>query len=198
MFNIVEVIRNYNFAKAHMALLNHKRTSLSADLVKWRTEYLNKQQQAQVQPDPKVKDALAKDLTDLARKIEDKDREIAKSINEDGSKVIAQIHDHIKTVVDRISQPNGYHVVFAYPEFTTAEELNNPANKEMKLRPPAAMPFYVAPQVDITQLVVQTLNKWYEAPPLPVGVSPVAPGQPAAGAAPAPGGVMPAAGTGRP
>jgi hypothetical protein len=140
---------------------------------------------------------------ELARRIEDRDREIAKSINEEGSKVIGQIHDHIKTVVDRIAQPNGYHIVFAYPEFTTAEELNNPANKEMKLRPPAAMPFYVNPQVDITKLVIDTLNKWYEAPTLPPGVTPIGPGlgtQQGQAPQPAPGpngGIMPTAGQNR-
>jgi Skp family chaperone for outer membrane proteins len=171
VFNIVDVIRNYNFAKNHMALLNDKRTKMSAELIKWRKDYLEKQQQLQQAATPQIKDDLSKQLVELARKIEDKDREIAKVINEEGSKVIAQIHDHIKTVVDRIALPNGSHVVFAYPELTTPEEANRIENKEMKLRPPAAQPWYVAPQVDLTKMVVDTLNKWYEAPPLPPGVT---------------------------
>jgi len=173
VFNIVDVIRNYNFAKNHMALLNHKRQIMSTDLIKWRKEYLEKQQQAQVTADPKAKETLARELVDLQRKLQDKDAEIAKVINEEGSKVIGMIHDHIKTVVERIALPNGYHVVFAYPEFTTPEEANRAENKEMKLRPPAAQPWYVSPQVDLTKIMVETLNKWYEAPPLPPGVQPV-------------------------
>lgn len=187
VFNIVEVIRNYNFAKNHMALLNHNRQIMSADLIKWRKEYLEKQEQVKTNPDPRKKEELSQDLLRLSRLIQDKDAEIAKKINEEGSKIISQIHDHIKTVVERIALPNGYHVVFAYPEFTTPEEANRAENKEMKLRPPAAQPWYVSPQVDLTKMVVDTLNQWYKAPELPPGVSPVSVG-----------GVTPVGGSGAP
>lgn len=188
VFNIVDVIRNYNFAKNHMANLNHMRQVMSADLIKWRKDYLDKQEELKKTADPRKKDELSSELLKLSRQIQDRDAEIAKKINDEGSKVISQIHDHIKTVVERIALPNGYHVVLAYPEFTTTEEMNRPENKEMKLRPPAAQPWYVAPQVDLTKLVIETLNKWYEAPPLMEGAQPIQIG----------GGVTPASGSGVP
>jgi hypothetical protein len=56
---------------------------------------------------------------------------------------------------------NGYHIVFAYPDAVDPKEMDNPMIKELKLKPPAAQPFYVAKQVDVTGVVVQTLNAWY-------------------------------------
>jgi hypothetical protein len=67
----------------------------------------------------------------------------------------------MKVVVDKTAEMNGYHIVFAYPDAVTAEELKNPYIKELKLKPPAAQPFYIAPHADITAVVVKTLNTWY-------------------------------------
>jgi len=75
--------------------------------------------------------------------------------------------------------------------------------KELKLKPPAAQPFFVAKQVDLTPVVVQTLNTWFpprDANGQPVDVSklpvdtPVTPGSPSAPGTPG----APPAGPGRP
>ena len=43
--------------------------------------------------------------------------------------------------------------------------------KELKLKPPAAQPFFVAKHVDLTGVVVQTLNAWF--PPVDAAGKPV-------------------------
>ena len=50
---------------------------------------------------------------------------------------------------------NGFDLVLAYPDASTPEEFNSTAYLEMKLRTPAAMPFYVSPSIDITSVVIQ-------------------------------------------
>ena len=100
----------------------------------------------------------------LARIIEDEDRKINKQLNDDASKVISELYDKMKRCVDKTAEMNGYHIVFAYPDAVTAEEMKSPYIKELKLKPPAAQPFYVAPHADITGTLVKTLNAWY--PPL--------------------------------
>jgi hypothetical protein len=78
----------------------------------------------------------------------------------------------MKAVVDKIAELNGYHIIFAYPDAVTPEELASGYIKELKLKPPAAQPFFVAPHADITAVVVKTLNVWY--PPIdPVTKQPV-------------------------
>ena len=204
VFNMAAVMRDYGKAKYQVYLLNKKRLSITADLAKWRTDYIETQKQAQAATDAKVRDPLAKKLVELARLIEDKDREVNKVLNDDASNIISGLYDEIKMVVDKTAEMNGYHIVFAYPDAVTPEEVKNPYLKELKLKPPAAQPFYVAPQVDITGVVIGTLNKWYPAvgpdgkgvdvnnlPPLEAGGPPGAatPGAPApaGGVPPAPG-----------
>jgi len=196
VFNMAAVMRDYGKAKYQVFQLNQQRVTLSGDLVKWRSEYIETQKTIQISTDPRVKDELGRKLLDLQRRVEDKDREINKMLNDSASNIISQLYDDIKTVVDKTAEMNGYHIVFAYPDAVTPEEKANAYLKELKLKPPAAQPFFVAPQVDITGVVVGTLNKWY--PPLDAQgravdvdklVNP-APAPPPAGA-PAPGGPVP-------
>jgi Skp family chaperone for outer membrane proteins len=204
VFNMAAVMRDFNKAKYQVYKLNEKRIKNSANLMKWRSEYLKLQQEVPKVVDPGQKDKMEKDALELARKIQDEERRINKDLNDDASKIISGLYDEIKTVVDKTADMNSYHIVFAYPDAVTAEEQANPYLKELKLKPPAAQPFYVNKQVDITGVVIQALNTWYPAlneqnqpvdvnklPPLE---APNAPGSATTGAPGAPGGppVLPA------
>jgi Skp family chaperone for outer membrane proteins len=187
------VMRDYGKAKYQVYLLNEERRNMSVDLVDKQGKYAKLTQDIQQCQDPKVKEQLSIQQRDLTRQIEDKDREIRKQLNEKSNVVIATLYDEIKTVVDKTAEMNGYHIVFAYPDASTAEEMKSPYVKELKLKPPAAQPFYVARHVDITGVVIQTLNTWYPAPAVP--------NQPAQNPPPAPGtttGTPPGATPGRP
>ena len=72
-------------------------------------------------------------------------------------------------MVDKTAEMNGYHIVFAYPDAVTEKEINDPMVKELELKPPAAQPFFVAKHVDLTGVVVQTLNAWF--PPVDAAAS---------------------------
>jgi Skp family chaperone for outer membrane proteins len=167
VFNMAAVMRDYGKAQYQVHTLNKERTDLSADLVKWRGEYIKLQQEIQIQQVAAIKEKMSKDLFDLAHKIETKDREVTKILNDRATAIISQLYDDIKLVVDKTAEMNGYHIVFAYPDAVSPEEMKNPMIKELKLKPPAAQPFYVAKQVDVTGVVVQTLNAWYPSPPVP-------------------------------
>ncbi len=167
VFNMAAVMRDYGKAQYQVYTLNKERSDLSADLVKWRGEYIKLQQEIQVQQVAALKEKMSKELFDLAHKIETKDREVTKILNDKATAIISQLYDDIKLVVDKTAEMNGYHIVFAYPDAVSPEEMKNPMIKELKLKPPAAQPFYVAKQVDVTGVVVQTLNAWYPSPPVP-------------------------------
>jgi len=168
VFNMAAVMRDYGKAKYQVAMLNKKRNDMSKDLMAWRAEYIKLQQDTQ---NPavvaSVKEENGKRMVALARQIEDKDRDVNKTLNEDATKIISQLYDDIKTVVDKTAEMNGYHIVFAYPDAVTKEEQDSAMVKELKLKPPAASPFYVAKHVDLTGVVIQTLNAWYPSPPIP-------------------------------
>jgi Skp family chaperone for outer membrane proteins len=186
VFNMAAVMRDYGKAKYQVAMLNKKRTEMSKDLFAWRAEYIKLQEDVQKTADANLKEAMAKKMLSLARQIEDKDREVNKALNDDATAIISQLYDDIKTVVDKTAEMNGYHIVFAYPDAVTKEEMNSAMVKELKLKPPAATPFYVAKHVDLTGVVIQTLNAWYPSPALPkeleggsTALPPTQPGTPA-------------------
>jgi Skp family chaperone for outer membrane proteins len=201
VFNMAAVMRDFGQAKYQVWLLNNKKNELSKNLVIWRGEYIGHQKDLQQNPNHPQKDQKAQAMLDLARKIEDEDRRINKQLNDDASAIIGDLYDKMKTVVDKTAEMNGYHIVFAYPDAVTPEELKSPYIKELKLKPPAAQPFYVAPHADITGVVVKTLNAWY--PPLDAQGRPIDPSKldvpngsapsttPTTGPAPAPMGMPP-------
>jgi Skp family chaperone for outer membrane proteins len=162
VFNMAAVMRDFHQAKYQVWQLNNKRTELSKKLVKLREEYIQLQQELQKHPDDPKGDK-AKRMLALARQVEDQDREINKQLNDDASAIIADLYDMIKAAVDRTAEENGFQLVFAYPDAVTADELRSPYIKELKLKPPAAQPFYVSPDIDITARVVAALNEKHPA-----------------------------------
>jgi Skp family chaperone for outer membrane proteins len=161
VFNMAAVMRDYGKAKYQVYLLNKKREELSKDILVWRSELAKLQQEYQQQQVAELRDKIGKQMVDLSRKIQDREAEVNRILNDEASAIISQLYDEIKMVVDKTAEMNGYHIVFAYPDAVTAEELKNPMIKELKLKPPAAQPFYVARHVDLTPVLIQTLNAWY-------------------------------------
>jgi hypothetical protein len=49
-----------------------------------------------------------------------------------------------------MSHERGLSAVLAYPDAVNEMERNDPKIKELKLKPPAAQPFYLDPSVDYT------------------------------------------------
>lgn len=162
VFNMAGVMRDFGQAKYQVYQLNVRKNDMSKQLLAWRGQYIQLQQDLQKNPNHPKKDEMVQQMLALTRGIEDEDRKINKQLNDEASSIISDLYDKIKTVVDKTAEMNGYHVVFAYPDAVTAEEMKSPYIKELKLKPPAAQPFYVAPHADITGVVVKTLNAWYK------------------------------------
>ena len=163
VFNMAAVMRDFHQAKYRVWLLNDKKTKMSKPLLAWRNEYIQLQQDVQKNPAQPDKDKAQKMLA-LARKIEDEDRKINQQLNDDASAIIGGLHDMIKAAVDTTAERDGFQLVLAYPDAVTPEEMRSPYIKELKLKPPAAQPFYVAPEIDITARVIEALNEKH--PPL--------------------------------
>ena len=159
VFNMAAVMRDFHLAKYKVWSLNNKKTEMSKQLVEWRDEYIQHQKDLQRNPNHPQKEQKARQMLDLARKIEDADRDINKQLNDDASGIIADLYDMIKAEVDKTAEENGFQLVLAYPDAITREERQSPYIKELKLKPPAAQPFYVASDIDITARVVEALNE---------------------------------------
>jgi hypothetical protein len=61
-----------------------------------------------------------------------------------------------------MAKEHGLVAVLTYPDAVTPEEAQDPMIKELKLKPPAAQPFYLDPSVDYTDELIKRLNEKFE------------------------------------
>jgi Skp family chaperone for outer membrane proteins len=157
-FNMAAVMRDFNLAKEEVKHLNDQRTELSVPLIAWRDKYLKIQQFIQEEKNPEHKEELAKEQLNLARQIEDKDREINKILNDRATLIISGLYDKIYAVTRAMARENNLVAVIAYPDAVTEQERENPMIKELKLKPPACQPFYLDPSVEYSGEIIKRLN----------------------------------------
>lgn len=169
VFNMAHVMKEFAKAKYEVYLLNEERKKLSVDLTKSREKFGKLQQEIQMETRPAEKEELLEKQRELARVLEDTDRKINKQLNEKASGIIVELYDDIQAVVDKLAESRGYDIVLAYPDATNADEAKSPHIKELKLKPPAAQPFYVSKRIDLTEEIVKALNDKHPAPPVPGG-----------------------------
>lgn len=187
VFNVARVMKDYQKWQYFAEQMNKERTEKGGELAKIRNEVMKIEKDLQGEQMLQKKAEMEQKLIALQRAFDDKERQLRKEIDEKSATHLRTLFAEIRTVVDAVAKTNGFELVMAYPDALTQEDMNSPVYFEMKLRPGAAMPFYVSPSIDITKVVVDTLNKNFPAPgPVsPAGATaPAAPGTPPA----APGG----------
>ncbi len=162
-FNLPKVLKNYKRSGGMAAQLNAQRFNLSIRLVEWKGRYAKLQSDIAVEQDADAKEKMAAEMVQLTRKIEDKEREISKALSERSAEIIVALYDDIREVSVEVARERGLVVLFAYPDVSHPEEMELPQVKELKLKPPAVMPFYLDPSVDYTDELLQRLNAKFAA-----------------------------------
>jgi Skp family chaperone for outer membrane proteins len=161
--NIAKVLRDYNKA-------NFK----GAEITKKREVYVKQVQALQDQvaainadyvkaTNPDVKKQLEEKARGLQRQIEDIDRQAKRELTQLSNDTIVQVYQEIKGVVYDIAKANSLDMVLCYPAATRPEDENSPQVAQLMLQTPALIPFYHS-GMDITKVVVETLNARYPSP----------------------------------
>ncbi len=163
VFNIAKVLRNYHKANFAGQEIQKKRQEYIVVVNSKRTELADKQKALSTATDPAVRDKIQKEALEIQRKIEDIDREAQKTLSQMSNDTIVRVYADIKGVVEAVAVANGFELVFAYPDASLPTEENTPAVAQLKLQTPAAMPFYHR-HMDVTEVVIQTLNAKFPAP----------------------------------
>ena len=167
VFNMIGVMKEFKKARYKVWVLGEDKKRLQNEVGDLKSEYAKIQKDVQSETDAAKKEEMQERMIELSRSIEDKNRRIQKKLDEHATVIIGELYDEIKEVVDTIAEANGCTIIFAYPDAATPEEAKSPYMKELKLKPPAAFPFYVAKRCDYTEQVVKELNKRYPAPEVP-------------------------------
>ncbi len=184
VFNVAKVMKDFQKWQYFAITMNNKRITEAGNLGKLRNEIVELTQKAEKEPRKDVQDELARAIVGKQRTFEDQEKLARKSLDEESAAHLKALYMEIQRAVASIVEANGYDVVFAYPDATTAEEMASAMMVDMKMRPQAAMPFFVSKSADVTETLIGTLNKYF-APPGAI---------PAALQVPATGPVVPTAG----
>ncbi len=168
VFNAAKVLRDYKKWNYFSKNMSEKRNAAMAELGKTKNTMTEMQQKIQIEPSKEKQEQMAKQLVEMNRQLEDRTRVVEKQINDEAAAIIRNLFMEVQTCVNSVVEANNYDIVFSYPDAYNDEERATPAYFEMKLRPNAAVPFNVHPHADITQILCDTLNKYFPAPAEPV------------------------------
>jgi Skp family chaperone for outer membrane proteins len=138
--------------QAYVSLVNGKREKLAE---------INKMYNSSTNPEQKK--ALQEQALAVQREVEDIDRKAQTELTQLSNDTIVQVYQEIKGVIADIAKTNNLDMVLAYPAATKPEEENSPQVAQLMLQAPALTPFYHR-GMDITDVVVQTLNARYPSP----------------------------------
>ncbi|CAN5512835.1 hypothetical protein BH11PLA2_BH11PLA2_09130 [soil metagenome] len=172
VFNVPKVMREYQKWQYFAQEVNKDRTEKAALLAKKQNEMIDLENRRKVETIKSKQDEMAQQLTVLQRQLEDMEKTARKEIDDKSMSHLRTLFGELRQVVDAVATTNGFELVLAYPDASTPEELSSPMYLEMKLRTPAAMPFYVSKNIDITSVVIETLNKNFPAPKPLTGITP--------------------------
>jgi Skp family chaperone for outer membrane proteins len=173
VFNVARVMKEYQKWQYYAATMSNKRITEATGLAKMQSDIVNLQEQAKKEPIVSKQEELMRQAVAKKRELEDKERQARKVLDEESQTHLKNLFAEIQMAVKAIVDTNGYDLVMAYPDAITDEERNSPMYFDLKMRPPAAMPFYVSPSVDISNVLVATLNSNFKAPgPIPAMIQP--------------------------
>ena len=184
VFNVAKVMKDFQKWQYYAITMNNKRITAAGELGKMRNEILELQQKAEKEPRKEIQDGLARAMLDKQRAFEDRERTYRKQLDEESAAHLKNLFVEIQRAVGAVVESNGYDVVFAYPDAVTPDEAASPLMVDLKMRPPAAIPFFVAKSADVTDVLIATLNTNFRAPgaiPTPIPMPTAGPVVPVAG-----------------
>mgnify|MGYP005843793163 CR=1 FL=1 len=168
VFNVAKVMRNYEKWQYFAKMMNERRLEAARQLGGLRNEIADIQAKVQNPATPQTeKEKLSQSLVTKQREFEDRERQARKSLDDESANHLKLLYGEIQQAVRAIVDTNGFDLVLAYPDAVTDEEKSSPVYFDLKLRPQAAMPFFVSGSADMTDVLVLTLNKNFP-PPQPV------------------------------
>lgn len=172
-FNVAMLMKKFDKWQYYAVTMENARVTAATELLKMRNEIVPLQEKLQQETEQKKRDQLIDVIREKQVMFEKRERQLKDQLDADASKHLKELFADVNAVVQSVVEANGYDIVFAYPEATTKEEADSQNYIDLKLRATAAMPFFVSKRVDITEVMIATLNAHRKAPgPIPAKPDP--------------------------
>lgn len=167
-FNVAMLMKKFDKWQYYAVTMENARITAATELLKMRNEIQSMTEKLQNTTEQKQRETLIDAIKEKQFAFEKRERGYKDQLDADASKHLKELFSDVNAVVAGVVEANGYDIVFAYPEATTKEEADSQNYIDLKLRATAAMPFFVAKRVDITEVMIATLNTHRKAPgPIP-------------------------------
>ncbi len=161
VINIAKVLKNFDKA-------NQMGEQLLAE-AKVKDEYVQKQLLAlkgeesklAAEPDKVKQMAMDKDLRARNLELENQAREYKAKFGEKQAEMAVLVHKDIGLVIDSLVKTYKLELVMTYPDVVEDAEKNKPADAFRHLSTPAPMVWYTHPGLDMTDITIATLNKYF-------------------------------------
>lgn len=172
--NIVTVFQKYEKAKFFKAELEKKLEPFKSEAKKLNDEAEQWRDWVKKNPNlsPADRDKADKAILARKRRLEDINREVAKLVGQQNEQQVIQLYKEVNDAVTAYARANAFHAVLAFGDADPAEtDVFTFANISRKVQGMemggGVCPMYMAPGMDISQAVANTLNQHYQpsAPP---------------------------------
>jgi Skp family chaperone for outer membrane proteins len=164
--NVGTVFTKYAKAQQFKDELQKKVMPFKDKMDKWRKEMIEYQDLIQKGDFQKYKkEDLEKAVLERKRALEDTDREVRNLVGKQSEEQLVHLWREINDGVRTVASANGFQVVFGYGDPMDLKDLHTFANINRKMQGMdmgAAVPLFVAPGMDISEQVVQSLNAAYQ------------------------------------
>lgn len=164
LVNLQHVIKNYKRTEA----LRNEHTAVfkkyDDDINKMKTELDGRNKQL---VDPQYaahKEGIEKEIKRLQRDIQDKGEEARTALAKKEGELITLIYNEVEDAVRKYAAMNGIELVMHYNDAVADADRRSANNIARKMSAGACMPMYMAGGLDISQEIVETLNKQYTGP----------------------------------
>ncbi len=164
LVNIAKVLREFQRANSDGQAISKKKQEYVDKLRQLNDMVAAKAKLIQSTPVPAERERIQKEAVGLQRQIEDVKNEAEKVLGDMTDKTIVDVYQNIKAVINDIAVTNNLDLVMCFPDASTPEDDRKPTVAQLKLQTQALIPFYHR-NMDITEVVIVTLNRRHPAPP---------------------------------
>ena len=165
LINMARVLKDSKIGQTVEADLRRQTQKLQKDLASLRKQL---QHNSTVYLDPatapRAKERLNQDFRFLQRDLQEQEAAARTKIAELNGKACIRVYRAVEEAANRIAKSQDLELVMFYNDAVTEADYYSPENMQRKLTQAGAlMPMIVAPGMDITETVIEALNRLHDA-----------------------------------
>jgi len=165
--NLQQVIRQYrkwnDFEQSYKNLYGQ----YNAEFERRKANGVALKSQLEKAPDDAAREKIQQQLKDLERQVQDLGETAKKQLGKMRDDQAVQIYQEVEQAVQAYARANDIEMVLHFNDAVAPADLYHAANIERKLQTGACMPMYVAPGMNITDIISRMLNDRLGATPAP-------------------------------